>query len=216
MPAQPGLVRRLWLQWKTLQLPWRKQWLAGFDLEGNTYWEFKDVVHALRNRRIVKYARWTHHGDVNVPPQWMQWLRHTRFEPPSINEQRADVFRREQMKVLAAEADARWASKPSAMDAPDKQQPAHMLESRDVNSGIRQANVDEDARDSTERPRTTEEVEATPQAAAEAQESKETPVSAQGKVKTPKESPWKQPPKGGPGEEWQPESWSPAPARRRG
>jgi hypothetical protein len=49
-----------------LRFPWRKRWLVGFDLEGNTFWEFKDALHALRNRRIAKYHRSTHYGDVNV------------------------------------------------------------------------------------------------------------------------------------------------------
>jgi NADH dehydrogenase [ubiquinone] 1 alpha subcomplex assembly factor 2 len=48
--------------------------------------------------------------------QWVQWLRHTRFEPPSINEQQLDEIRQAQMKDLAARADARWAAKPSALD----------------------------------------------------------------------------------------------------
>lgn len=39
---------------------------SGFDLQGNTFWEFKDALHALRNRRIAKYSRSTHYGDVKV------------------------------------------------------------------------------------------------------------------------------------------------------
>ena len=38
----------------------------GFDLQGNTFWEFKDALHALRNRRIAKYSRSTHYGDVQI------------------------------------------------------------------------------------------------------------------------------------------------------
>jgi NADH dehydrogenase [ubiquinone] 1 alpha subcomplex assembly factor 2 len=51
----------------------------------------------------------------------MQWLRHTRASPPSINEQQLDEVRQVQLKQLAAEADARWASKPSFLSAPSKQ-----------------------------------------------------------------------------------------------
>jgi len=39
---------------------------TGFDLQGNTFWEFKDALHALRNRRIAKYSRSTHYGDVQI------------------------------------------------------------------------------------------------------------------------------------------------------
>lgn len=102
--------------------------LAGLDLHGNTYWEFLDRGSALppptagapagsaaapvRWRRIVRYPRGTHHDAVDVSPAWHQWLRHTRAAPPSLAEQRADVARQERIKVLAAEADARWEAKP--------------------------------------------------------------------------------------------------------
>jgi NADH dehydrogenase [ubiquinone] 1 alpha subcomplex assembly factor 2 len=52
----------------------------------------------------------------------MQWLRHTRAEPPTLNEQQLDEIRQAQLKQLAAAADARWASIPSFLDAPSKQQ----------------------------------------------------------------------------------------------
>jgi hypothetical protein len=42
---------------------------SGYDLQGNTFWEFKDALNAGRQRRIVKYNSWTHHGDVKVPRQ---------------------------------------------------------------------------------------------------------------------------------------------------
>jgi NADH dehydrogenase [ubiquinone] 1 alpha subcomplex assembly factor 2 len=51
---------------------------------------------------------------------WIQWLRHTRHEAPTINEQQLDEIRQAQVKLLAAQADARWASKPSYLDAPSK------------------------------------------------------------------------------------------------
>lgn len=89
MARNPGPIRRLWYSWKMMQLPWRRRWLVGmsrcsesspaqqsltgpgFDLEGNTYWEFKDALHSHRNRRIVKYGRRTHYGDVAVPRQYL-------------------------------------------------------------------------------------------------------------------------------------------------
>jgi NADH dehydrogenase [ubiquinone] 1 alpha subcomplex assembly factor 2 len=51
---------------------------------------------------------------------WIQWLRHTRHEAPTINEQQLDEIRQAQVKQLAAQADARWASKPSYLVAPSK------------------------------------------------------------------------------------------------
>lgn len=43
---------------------------AGFDLQGNMYWEWKIVKHAARTRRIVEYPGGVYHSDVNVPRTW--------------------------------------------------------------------------------------------------------------------------------------------------
>ena len=40
--------------------------MLGYDLAGNTFWEFKDALNANRMRRIVKYTRKTHHADVVI------------------------------------------------------------------------------------------------------------------------------------------------------
>ncbi|KAH3949759.1 NADH dehydrogenase 1 alpha subcomplex subunit [Parastagonospora nodorum] len=223
MPKAPGPILRAWYEWRMKRFLWRKKWLVGFDLQGNTFWEFKDQLHALRNRRIAKYSRDTHYGDVNVSPSWMQWLRHTRFDPPSIAEQQQEIRRQERMKMLAAQADARWASKPSALDAPDKQQPMQMLQSRDPDSGVTQMNVDQERRDELEPPRTVEEQEAKPQSVVEDPEpqqmprdppappASDAPTAPRKKPKKEhKDSPWKQ---AETAKDWQPQGWTPAPRR---
>jgi NADH dehydrogenase [ubiquinone] 1 alpha subcomplex assembly factor 2 len=116
--------------------------------------------------------------------------------------------------MLAAQADARWAAKASAVDAPDKQQPAQMLQSRDPATGIRQAPAAHATRHAAHpRPPPTDARIDEPPPQADAPPSGETPRP----VRTePQDSPWKQQAaKGSPGEEWQPASWAPAPARRR-
>jgi hypothetical protein len=65
-PKAPGAIKQLWFKWKTLRLPWRRQFLAGSDLSGNTFWEFKDALNAQRFRRIVKYAKAGHYSDVKI------------------------------------------------------------------------------------------------------------------------------------------------------
>ncbi|KAK3210095.1 hypothetical protein GRF29_44g1679242 [Pseudopithomyces chartarum] len=213
MTRQPGLVKKLWYTWKMVQLPWRRRTLAGFDLDGNTYWEFKIAKHAARTRRIVEYPSGVYHSDVNVPPQWAQWLRQTRFDAPTIQEQQHEVLRQERIKLLAAQADARWASKPSAVDAPDKQQPVHMLESRDQTTGISQP-----ATTTTTSSSTTTRAEPPPSVTEDSiQEHAPPKLKEEKPMQTePKPSPWKPAAaKGNPGDEWQPASWSPAPARKR-
>ncbi len=72
-----------------------------------------------RPRRIVKSGRKVHFGDVQISPQWHQWLRYTRLEAPSLDEQQRDVQRQANLKHLARLADERWASKPSLLDGPE-------------------------------------------------------------------------------------------------
>ncbi|OGM46899.1 hypothetical protein ABOM_004425 [Aspergillus bombycis] len=125
-------VNSLWFKWKSLRLPWRKSFLVGTDLSGNTFWEFKDALNAARYRRIVKFNPKTHYADVQVSPQWHQWLRYVRAEPPSVQEQQQDVLRQIQIKQLARLADERWASKPSYLDMPQTKQPAPATQTTDA------------------------------------------------------------------------------------
>jgi len=114
------MVSKLFLRWKALRLPWRKRFLIGSDLQGNTYWEFRSQLQAGHFRRILQPTnKKLHHSDVELSPQWLQWLRYTRLEPPSIEEQQQDVLRQERMKVLAKEADARWDAKESYLVQPE-------------------------------------------------------------------------------------------------
>ncbi|RMZ74471.1 hypothetical protein GMOD_00003516 [Pyrenophora seminiperda CCB06] len=215
MAGAPGPIRRAWYQWKMQRFPWRKKWLVGFDLHGNTFWEFKDALHALRNRRIAKYSRSTHLGDVQISPSWMQWLRHTRFEPPTITEQHQDLMRQARMKQLAAQADARWAETPSALDAPDKQQPMQMLQSRDPDSGLTQMNLDQEVRDEAARQVEPEHISPDPPVPAQAAAVEDDAPDATPRKrmrKEPKDTPWKQ---AAQSQDWQPQGWSPAPAKRR-
>ncbi|KIW64861.1 hypothetical protein PV04_07166 [Phialophora macrospora] len=116
-----GAVRDLWLRWKMLRLPWRKRFLVGQDLYGNTFWEFKDQINHGRWRRIVKGTRratLSSLSDVQISPQWHQWLRYTRFDPPTMQEQAADVQRLAQLKTGARLADERWAAKAKYIEKP--------------------------------------------------------------------------------------------------
>ncbi|KAI7774242.1 hypothetical protein LA080_009042 [Diaporthe eres] len=198
-----------WYKWKALRLPWRKRFLVGLDLQGNTYWEFRDVRGdpsdpRTRWRRIVQYPRDTHYGEVKVPPQWHQWLRHTRDAPPSIPEQHAEVRRQHQMRLLAAEADARWAAKPSLLDhdgeAPGQVgagQPVPALGSRVARGRDEQ----EGALPGGGETRKDAVASGSEQQAAAAKDAE-------------KKDPWAQSRRGGPSEDWQPQAWSPPASKR--
>ncbi|KAH8161035.1 hypothetical protein CIB48_g7235 [Xylaria polymorpha] len=91
------------------------------DPQGNTYYELRQPrgdMAAGTPRRLVHYPRSTHYSEVRVTPAWHQWLRYQRPHPPTMEEQVAELRRQARIKVLAAEADARWEAKDSLLDMP--------------------------------------------------------------------------------------------------
>jgi len=217
----PSQLRQAWLRWKALRLPWRKRFLVGLDLQGNTFWEFKDTLNAGSNRmrRIVQYPTSVHLSEINISPQWHQWLRHTRQHPPTLTEQSQDLVRQRNLKILAAEADARWAAKPSFLDAPvngtqlkDPGEYAHTTAPAEK-EGVRNA-VGSELEDNTP---------GTNKKTGQASKKQEKPVAVEStsstqttkrnsgadiKEKKARDDPWKQA-RGGPSEEWQPQAWDP-------
>jgi NADH dehydrogenase [ubiquinone] 1 alpha subcomplex assembly factor 2 len=157
---------------------------SGRDLDGNTYWEFRQRGEdSGRWRRIVKYPSAAHYSDVRVPPLWHQWLRYTRQHPPSIEEQTAELRRQEQMKILAARADARWAAKPRLVGASEAEKSAEAqisspLQTKDLSGGQQQG------------PPPGEAAMASGDSVPKAKDSRSRAA--------------------GPGEEWQPSAWRPS------
>ncbi|KAL4803599.1 hypothetical protein BDV18DRAFT_144019 [Aspergillus unguis] len=124
-------INSLWFKWKSLRLPWRRSFLVGQDLAGNTFWEFRDNLNAGRFRRILKPRPKVHYGDVEVSPQWHQWLRYVRAEPPSLKEQQDDVLRRRRILVLADMQKKKWEAEQAKLDAPVQQQPRPATQTTD-------------------------------------------------------------------------------------
>ncbi|KAI6353461.1 hypothetical protein MCOR25_008980 [Pyricularia grisea] len=178
---------------------------SGLDLQGNTFWEFRDVRGdgpISRWRRIVKFPSSTHYGDVKVSPQWSQWLRHMREHPPSLEEQQQDLVRQQRMKLLAAEADARWKAKPSILDPPSATAGRHGTQSLPVEGG---GFVAEEQQQQKQQQQQDDGVAVGQQGQHEQQAS---PPPA------PAKDPWAKA-RGGPSESWQPEAWKPTSTRKR-
>jgi NADH dehydrogenase [ubiquinone] 1 alpha subcomplex assembly factor 2 len=96
--------------------------MTGQDLYGNTFWEFRDAINQNRWRRMVvsrNKASLSSLSDVQLSPQWHQWLRHTRHDAPTLQEQSADVQRQAQLKINAQLADERWAAKAKYIEKPN-------------------------------------------------------------------------------------------------
>lgn len=92
-------------------IPFRKKFFVGYDLHGNTYWEFTDDGNMQRLRRKMQpYKEYMFQADYfsTIPPPWLQWLRRTRSEPPSVHELMAEMVRQNNVKELAQKADQKW------------------------------------------------------------------------------------------------------------
>ena len=98
------------------------------------------------------------------------------------------------MKYLAQLADERWASKPSFLDKPREQpKPATMPKDPGGYAGQTEPDHKEGVRSAVDTP----------------------PVEPEPPKATKKSDPFKRPQTGGPSEKWQPEAWTPGPAKKR-
>ncbi|CAG8571117.1 3178_t:CDS:1 [Paraglomus brasilianum] len=91
---------RLTFFWRSLRLPWRTRVYVGSDLSGNTYYESLTRFHD-RTRRTVDLNRpipVAEYREHDLPVQWQSWLKHTRFDPPTLQELEEDERRKRVMK----------------------------------------------------------------------------------------------------------------------
>lgn len=107
-------LRQLYHKWRALRnVPFRKKYFVGYDLDGNTFWEFRNYNDPARMRRIVEYRIPNlAYVDYKLPPQWIQWLRHNRPTTPTVPELLADFQRQQALKGLVQQAEERWKSVP--------------------------------------------------------------------------------------------------------
>lgn len=73
--------------------------------------DFRGGVHNLVN-----------YSEFKVDPQWHQWLRATRVEPPSIQELQDEVTRQKIMVERARLADERWAKAGTLLKKPSEKE----------------------------------------------------------------------------------------------
>lgn len=100
-------------------IPFRKRFFVGYDLNGNTYWEFTPDGNMDRLRRKMEpVEKEIFEADYfeKIPPQWLQWLRRTRYEPPTLEELVEDKNRQERIKILALQADLKWTQKKQELE----------------------------------------------------------------------------------------------------
>lgn len=101
------LRKQIYYKWRSLRnVPLRRKFFVGYDLDGNTYWEFSlDKTVATRPRRIFepRVAQVNIHSYFDmIPIQWAQWLRYSRKYHPSLEELAKEEIRVEQLRARAA------------------------------------------------------------------------------------------------------------------
>ncbi|KAK9483697.1 hypothetical protein V1527DRAFT_453869 [Lipomyces starkeyi] len=138
-----GFFRSLYLRWKALRkVPFRKRFLIGTDLEGNTFWEWQNLNNPGRQRRMVELRTAKRdYVDYKLPPQWNQWLRHVRIVPPTIDELMQDESRLAGIQAKIQAAEKRWKSVPLKQTAvaPGSVSPQGMPGSGMLNTDARPA-----------------------------------------------------------------------------
>lgn len=115
------------------------------------------------------------------------------------------------MKQLAAEADERWNSIPSFLDAPNRQQPQPAIGVQDPGGYAPQTEPAE-----KQGVRSAVDNEQSVTAAAEGKHKDDGRFKGSGRERRAREeAPWeKNAPKGGPSESWQPGTWTPGASQR--
>lgn len=104
-------------------IPFRKKFFVGYDLHGNTYWEFTIDGNMQRLRRKLEpYEERLFKADYfsTVPPQWLQWLRRTRQYAPTLQELMSDQIRQQNIKILAQHAENKWYVEKQRLEAEEQ------------------------------------------------------------------------------------------------
>lgn len=91
-------------RFQAMPFPLRRKFFRGYDLDGNSYWEFYLERQQVRPRRIVEpiapQSLLFNYFD-KVPIQWTQWLRYARHDAPTPMELIKEEERIEKLQALA-------------------------------------------------------------------------------------------------------------------
>lgn len=124
--------KRLLHKWQARRdIPFRRKFFIGYDLYGNTYWEFTiDGNMSRLRRKLEPFKQEIFKVDYfrTIPPQWLQWLRRTRFDAPTLEELVQDQLRQQRLKILARQADEKWQLEKLRLDEENRIKLQHELQ----------------------------------------------------------------------------------------
>ncbi|KAK9898476.1 hypothetical protein P389DRAFT_193510 [Cystobasidium minutum MCA 4210] len=98
----------------------RWKYFAGYDLEGNRYFELPHPLNPNSSKRTIDYRvkrDWADYQFQSMPAQWNAWMRRTRQDPPTIEELQKDVARQERLKQNVALLDQAYAEERAQLAA---------------------------------------------------------------------------------------------------
>ncbi|KAG9296885.1 hypothetical protein G9A89_006840 [Geosiphon pyriformis] len=107
------MLSKLAIAWRRASFPWRPSLYVGSDLDGNEYYETKNVVND-RHRRLVVLKDNEIVSDYTgkeIPVQWQSWLRHTRYDSPTLEELEMANKQRELVIERAKDLDKEWSKR---------------------------------------------------------------------------------------------------------
>lgn len=119
-PYRPSLWNRIRFKLAALPLPLKRKRFAGFDLDGNRFYESYNPLTPNKPRRTVVYKTEGHYTENNVTPQWMSWLRYTRQTAPTEEELLGEVRRIVQTRQNAQLVARRWQEEALRLASPEQ------------------------------------------------------------------------------------------------
>ncbi|CAB4376110.1 hypothetical protein RhiirA5_267315 [Rhizophagus irregularis] len=84
-----SLFSRFITTWKHARFPWRTRFYVGSDHLGNDYYESTRKINGRTKRMVEIKGKQDDIFDFfsnEIPVQWNSWLRHTRYDSPTIEE----------------------------------------------------------------------------------------------------------------------------------
>ncbi|KAG0186054.1 hypothetical protein DFQ28_008369 [Apophysomyces sp. BC1034] len=125
-----SLLKRLTQEYKASRFPWKKQVLIGTDLDGNEYWEMPNPLGG-REKRWVELKEEPDYAlfrQDQIPVQWQSWLRHTRFEAPSIHDLLVEEKRKAIIQERAQRLELEWQQRKLELQQQKVQEQAPQLD----------------------------------------------------------------------------------------
>ncbi|KAE8234259.1 hypothetical protein CF326_g696 [Tilletia indica] len=111
----------------------KSRYFVGYDLNGNSFYELPSRSGSTDPRHTRRSIDWkekkapSEYDQSSIPAQWVAWLRHTRRQPPTLEELQQDAERITRVRANAKLIEARDAAwRASLLQAPPEDAQARL------------------------------------------------------------------------------------------